>query len=176
MARISRKMSWQEVLLFTLLLGGSLGFVFSCSACPLWIPDFGLILLYFWALYMPAHLPLAGVFGMGLLHDGLMGTPLGVFGLFYLLLSLFSHYQRRYLFKKSFFSGWAVFVVLVFISFMFKSAALVWVMHRPWPVDVLLYEGAVTILSYPFAVKAYFAFCRQFLDFLNHPLFVKGRP
>lgn len=89
------------------------------SVLPVQIPGFavvgpGLVLMavYYWAIYRPEVLPFALVFLLGLFHDTLTGSPLGLSALIYMLAYGLVAGQRRFFLGKSFGVVWWGFMLV----------------------------------------------------------------
>ncbi len=68
--------------------------------------------VYYWAIYRPDLLPAWAAFLIGLLHDIIAGTPLGVSALVMLLVQGVSASQRKFFLGKSFLVAWWAFSLL----------------------------------------------------------------
>lgn len=112
------------------------------------LPDLGMGVLYFWAIYCPEGISLWAIFGSGLLRDGFFGTPFGIFGCLDLLIWAFACSHRKYLFKKPFLAGWLGFLILYLITAILKGC-IIWIVQRPLYIQGTLYESVLTFLSYP---------------------------
>ena len=102
--------------LFTLLL-------VVLNMVPLHIPGIArimpvlpLIAVYHWSVYRPSLLPPSVVFAVGLLHDMLSGTPVGINALVYLTVYGIVVSQQRFLAGKPFFVVWLGFAVVSLIA------------------------------------------------------------
>ncbi|MEE8393902.1 MAG: rod shape-determining protein MreD [Rhodospirillales bacterium] len=89
------------------------------SILPLHIPGYArvvpalpLIAVYFWAVYRPNLLPAYAVFLIGLLHDSLSGTPIGMNAVILLVVYGAVISQRRFLVGKPFVIVWMGFVLV----------------------------------------------------------------
>jgi len=80
------------------------------------MPVLPLIAVYHWAVYRPALMPPSVVFAVGLLHDVLSGTPLGVNAVVYLSVYGIVVWQQRYLSGKSFLVVWLGFAIVSLIA------------------------------------------------------------
>ena len=122
-------------------------FVFS-SSTALFFPDLGAGALYFSAISYPERISLWIIFLSGLFQDSLLGAPLGTFGGLNLLLWFITLAHGKYLFKKSFLTGWAGFLVFYGIFFLLKAATL-WTLHRHFYGIGMAFEGLGTVFTYP---------------------------
>ena len=95
-------------------------------------PAFALMSLYHWAIYRPDLMPFSAVFVVGLLHDLLTGSPVGLFTLVFLTVYGIAVTQRRFIAGKSFLIYWLGFVMLA-LGAAFES----WVLASIWHMTVL---------------------------------------
>lgn len=68
--------------------------------------DICLISIYYWTIFRPNAMPFWFVFVLGVIRDSLMGTPLGLSSLVFLLFRLYVLSQQRFLAKEAFFAMW----------------------------------------------------------------------
>lgn len=122
---------------------------------PLFLPNLGIGALYFWAIYCPERISLWVIFGSGLLQDGFLGTPWGLFGCLNLLFWAFTIAHRKYLFKKSFLAGWFGFLILYSVILILKECTI-WTLKRPLYPESMILEGMTTLLAYPFVATVCF--------------------
>lgn len=102
------------------------------SGLALFPVDVCLISIYYWTIFRPSAMPFWFVFVLGVIRDGLMGTPLGISSLIFILFRLFVLSQQRYLTKEAFFAMWMGFglvtvptlAVYWFISSMYAGSLL----------------------------------------------------
>ena len=69
-------------------------------------PLFAVMAIYYWSIYRPDKLPYAATFALGLLHDLLTDSPLGLSALVYLLLQSIISSQRTFFHGKPFLVVW----------------------------------------------------------------------
>ena len=118
-------------------------------------PIFPLLVVYFWSLYSPAHLPAASVFAIGLIQDLLSGGPLGLWPSVYLLVQYLAISQQAYFLGREWSVVWLGFTVASLVS-----AAIVWLImsllsSALLPVGGLLAQIIVTIACFPFFAAAF---------------------
>ncbi len=75
-------------------------------------PWFTLIAVYYWSIYRPDLLPPSATFLIGLIQDGLSGTPLGLNVLLLLLAQGVVASQRRFFHGKTFLIEWWGFILV----------------------------------------------------------------
>lgn len=112
-------------------------------------PLLGLIALHYWAVRRPDLVPAAGVFVVGLIHDGASDAPVGLMALVHLLVLGVSRGLRYQIVGRPFGMGLGLFAALGVVS-----AALVWVVvsfHLGAPVSAAPVFGLFlfTVIAYP---------------------------
>ncbi|MEM6414165.1 MAG: hypothetical protein AAF720_05855 [Pseudomonadota bacterium] len=112
-------------------------------------PLLPLVVVYFWAIYSPTHLPALGVFFIGLCHDLLAGGPIGLWPLIYLSISFLVTTQRPYFQGREQRVVWLGFAVSAFIA-----GTSVWLVSSVLagtvlPFLPLAYQLLATIAVYP---------------------------
>ncbi len=118
-------------------------------------PVFPLIIIYFWSLYSPGHLPAATVFAMGLLHDLLGGGPIGLWPTVYLVMQQIAISQQAY------FLGRELTVVSIgFAVATFVVSLIVWFVMSLMTATVLPFGGLfwqmlTTTLCFPLFALAF---------------------
>lgn len=75
--------------------------------------DVCLISIYYWTIFRPGALPFWFVFLLGIVRDALMGMPLGLSSLIFLLFRLGVLTQQRLLVKESFWATWLSFGLII---------------------------------------------------------------
>ena len=79
-----------------------------------------IILIYFWILKRPSVLGTGHIFVAGLINDVVMGYPLGISSLSYLVVCFFSNYVRNKSVNTTIASDWfTFFIALVFANLLF---------------------------------------------------------
>jgi rod shape-determining protein MreD len=75
------------------------------------VPLLGYTSVYYWLLIAPRRMPMSFMFVVGALQDVLLGTPLGISSLLYMLFRTLVASQRRMLAREAFFVQWPYFCV-----------------------------------------------------------------
>ncbi len=75
-----------------------------------------LIIIYFWSLKRPEVLGNGHVFFAGIINDIVMGIPLGLSSLSYLIVALISTYVKNMTVNTSITSDWFTFLIAIIIS------------------------------------------------------------
>lgn len=94
-------------------------FLVLLDATPTRLPGFAavspmlpLIGVYYWAVFRPDLVGPAAAFALGIVHDIVAGTPLGVTPLIYLLVQGLTASQRRFFLGKHFMLVWWGFAMI----------------------------------------------------------------
>ena len=78
------------------------------------------IIIYFWILKKPSIMGTGHIFFAGLINDVVMGFPLGISSLSYLIVCFFSNYVRNKSVNTTIASDWfTFFIALIFANFLF---------------------------------------------------------
>ncbi len=118
-------------------------------------PIIPLIIIYFWSLYSPGHLPAASVFFMGLLHDLLSGGPIGLWPTVYLVM------QQVAISQQAYFLGRELGVVSIgFAVAAFAVSLILWLVMSLMtatvlPLGGLFWQMLVTIACFPLFALAF---------------------
>ena len=81
-----------------------------------------IIIIYFWILKRPSIMGTGHIFVAGLINDVVMGFPLGISSLSYLIVCFFSNYVRNKSVNTTIASDWfTFFIALIFANILFFS-------------------------------------------------------
>ena len=81
-----------------------------------------IIIIYFWILKRPSIMSTGHIFVAGLINDVVMGFPLGISSLSYLVVCFFSNYVRNKSVNTTIASDWFTFsIALIFANLLFFS-------------------------------------------------------
>ena len=81
-----------------------------------------IIIIYFWILKRPFIMGTGHIFVAGLINDVVMGFPLGISSLSYLVICFFSNYVRNKSVNTTIASDWFTFLIaLIFANLLFFS-------------------------------------------------------
>ena len=81
-----------------------------------------IIIIYFWILKRPSIMSTGHIFVAGLINDVVMGFPLGISSLSYLVICFFSNYVRNKSVNTTIASDWfTFFIALIFANLLFFS-------------------------------------------------------
>ena len=139
---------------------GFLGVVLLASPLRLFgggvpTPVIPLIIVYFWSLYSPGHLPAASVFAMGLLHDLLSGGPIGLWPTVYLVMQQIAISQQAYFLGRDLgvvSIGFAVAALVVSLIIWFVMSLMT---ATALPIGGLLGQMVVTVVCFPLFALAF---------------------
>lgn len=127
------------------LLASPLRLFEGAVATPL-IP---LVVVYFWSLYSPGHLPAASVFAIGLVQDLLSGGPLGLWPAVYLAVQYVALSQQSYFVGREVHVVWMGFAVAAasvsLILWLFMSLLTSTLL----PLGGLAWQMLTTVAVYP---------------------------
>ena len=81
-----------------------------------------IIIIYFWILKRPSVMGTGHIFVAGLINDVVMGFPLGISSLSYLIVCFFANYVRNKSVNTTIASDWfTFFIALIFANLLFFS-------------------------------------------------------
>lgn len=136
------------VLFFVFLI---LGYVLSETFNSLWFKPWLLsICVFYWTLFTPKAVPILMVLVIGLLEDGLAGTPFGLNALGLLLMHYLSVGQRHSLIYSPFPVVFTGFMLNLFVV-MCVMTGIMWFIGLPVSLWILLWWVGTWILFYPMA-------------------------
>ena len=112
-------------------------------------PLFPLMAVYYWSIHRPDLMPYSVVFLIGLVHDILTGSPIGVHSLLFLTVHAALSSQQRHLAGRSFLVLWCGFVLVAGVTM-----AMEWLIHSVYylaimPVEAAGFRMILTIALYP---------------------------
>ena len=145
------------------------GVLIMVSALPLHLPsydeiavDIGLIAVFYWAIYRPDLFPSMAAFILGLWQDILLGTPMGLHGLIFLLANAVIGSQRTFFQGKSFNVVWWSFSLVAF-----AASFLAWVVVCAINVTLI---SPVSIFFHTFLTIGVFPFAAWFFAKVQHAI------
>ncbi|OFX05295.1 MAG: rod shape-determining protein MreD [Alphaproteobacteria bacterium RIFCSPHIGHO2_12_FULL_63_12] len=108
-----------------------------------------LVVVYFWSLYSPGHLPAASIFAIGLIQDLLSGGPLGLWPAIYLAVQYIALSQQSYFLGREVHVVWMGFAVAAMIV-----SVILWLFMSLFsgallPIGGLVLQMMTTIAVYP---------------------------
>ena len=109
-----------------------------------------LIIIYFWALKRPEALGNGHIFFAGLINDVVMGLPLGISSLSYLVVSLVATYIKNMTVNTSITTDWFTFFIAIFFSNSIFLVLMVNFTKIPISLTVMSYNTFFTLIFFPF--------------------------
>lgn len=129
------------------------------------MPLFALMSIYYWGIFRPDVMPYWFVFIVGLLQDTLLGQPLGISSLLYLLFRWMVPRQRRLFTRQVFGALWLGFVLITATIFLLKWTCLTLFFGRPMGLQPAAMQWVITVGLYPFLHQLF----NQIYRLLPHP-------
>lgn len=108
-----------------------------------------LISIYYWAIFRPSAMPFWFVFLLGVLRDALMGMPLGVASLIFILFRLAVLSQQRSLVKETFWATWVGFGLITIPALLLQWLLVSAFDRALLPVQDVVMQWIVTFGLYP---------------------------
>ena len=109
-----------------------------------------LIIIYFWALKRPEVLGNGHIFFAGLINDVVMGLPLGISSLSYLVVSLVATYIKNMTVNTRITTDWFTFFIAIFFSNLIFLVLMVNFTKIPISLTVMSYNTFFTLIFFPF--------------------------
>ena len=124
-------------------------------------PLLPLVVIYFWTIYGPGFVPSVSTFAIGLTQDLMLGGPIGVWTIVYLLTQYAVLSQRDYFLGREQHVVWLGFAITAF-----GAGLLVWgqmsLLIGSWaPIAPLGWQMLVTVFFYPVIAIAFSQFHRR---------------
>ena len=126
------------------------------------MPVLVLIAIYYWGIFRPRLMQYWWVFLLGLLQDALMGMPVGMSSLLFLLFLFLVRWQGRMYARQSFMSMWFGFALLSATIFLLNWTMMTLFFGRPMVIQTAVIQWIMTAGIYPFLHQA-FNWMYQFL-------------
>ncbi|MDZ7628633.1 MAG: rod shape-determining protein MreD [Parvularculaceae bacterium] len=118
-------------------------------------PIIPLIIVYFWSLYSPGHLPAVSVFLMGLLHDLLSGGPIGMWPTAYLVMQQIAISQKAYFLGRELRVVSIGFAVAAFVVSLILWFVMSLMTATLLPIGGLLWQMLLTSAFFPLFAMAF---------------------
>lgn len=109
-----------------------------------------LIIIYFWSLKRPEILGNGHVFFAGLLNDVVMGIPLGLSSISYLVVSFVATYVKNMTVNTSITSDWFTFFIAIFFSNLTFFILFTNFVEMTISVTDMSYNTFFTLIFFPF--------------------------
>ena len=112
-------------------------------------PIIPLVVVFFWSIYSPDYLPSPSVFIIGLLQDLLMGGPLGLWAVVYLVTQYAVSSQRAYFLGREQKVVWLGFALAAGVASLILWLVMSLMSGVLLPIGALAAQMAATVLIYP---------------------------
>ena len=122
---------------------------FGLSNLPDAAPFLSLIVVFFWTSRRPDALPPLVVFLIGIWHDSLAGTPIGMSSFILLGARIAVTEQNVFNFAQSFIMGWMGFTIVCLIAVLAKWLIASWMLEEVLSIGTFAVQWGLTIVFYP---------------------------
>jgi len=119
------------------------------------MPALPLMPVFYWGLTYSRDMPYWFMFLLGLMMDAVMGAPLGLSSLLYMLFLKLLHMQRRFIHKEGFIIKWSYFAALLAIIDALDGWALVFFKAGAINIQAAFLQWVFTICCYPILHKVF---------------------
>lgn len=126
------------------------------NATPTHLPGFAIIApvlpligIYYWSVFRSDLLGPATAFALGLVQDIVVGMPLGVSSLIYLLVQVVSSAQRKFFLGKPFLIAWWGFAFIAAGALALQWGFMAVFFAKRVALVSVAYEFLLTVLAYP---------------------------
>lgn len=113
------------------------------------VPALPLIGIYYWAVYRPDLLVPSVAFATGLINDMVLGTPIGISSLAFLVIQGMTATQTRFFNGKSFLVIWSGFALVTALALLLETILSSLIFSHTPLASALLIEYALTVCFYP---------------------------
>lgn len=134
------------VTLLTVLVGRLPLYIPHADAIMPWLT---LIAVFYWAAHQPGLLPMLAVFAVGVVHDILVGSTVGVGTLVLMLVYGLVSAQRRFFVSRSFFVVWIVFACVAALAVSLHWALTMAAAGAALAPEPALFRMLTTVAFYP---------------------------
>ena len=111
--------------------------------------NFQLIIIYFWVLKSPSLLSNGHIFFAGLINDVVLGFPLGLSSLTYLIISLVATYVKNMSVHTTLTSDWFTFLFALLISNLIFGILVSYFAEITFTVKEISYNTFFTLMFFP---------------------------
>lgn len=112
-------------------------------------PVLTMMSVYYWSIFRPDLLSPLTAFGIGLLQDVLVGTPLGVNALVLLLIQGVTSSQRRFFLGNAFAAAWWGFALVALVAMGASWLLISALFAKVLDTQALMFQYLLTISLYP---------------------------
>ena len=124
--------------------------------------NFQLIIIYFWALKLPTLLGNGHIFFAGLINDVVIGFPLGLSSLTFLMISLVATYIKNMTVHTTITSDWFTFLIALLLSNLIFYLLASNFSEMSIGVEEISYNTFFTLIFFPF-FWLFFSYYRTFI-------------
>jgi len=119
------------------------------------MPALPLIPVFYWGLSHSRDMPYWFVFALGLVMDAVMGMPMGLSSLLYMIFLKLLHMQRRFIQKEGFIIKWGYFGALLAVFNVLDAVGLAFFNTGPMDIGMAFLQWLLTVCCYPFFHKLF---------------------
>jgi len=113
------------------------------------VPALPMIGIYYWSVYRPDLMVPSVAFATGLINDMVLGTPIGISSLAFLVIQGMTASQTRFFNGKSFLVIWSGFALLAAGALLIQLVLSAVLFGRTPVASALLIEYVLTVCLYP---------------------------
>ena len=119
------------------------------------MPLLPILPIFYWGITQARDMPYWFVFIIGLVMDAVMGLPLGLTSLLFIIFLLMVHTQRKYFHKEGFVIIWGYFALLLGIATIANWIVLSFFIQHSEPLVPALIQWFLTLCLYPLMHKSF---------------------
>ncbi len=108
-----------------------------------------LIIIYYWVMKDPSILGNGHIFFAGIINDVIMGLPMGLSALGYLVTAFVAMYIRSVTVKMTFFTDWFTFIIAIFFSNLVHIILILNFSDFTITYTTIFYNSLFTFIFYP---------------------------
>lgn len=142
-----RSLSLAQIVIFILFLLGLISYSISYSDAVR--PYFIVICIYFWSIYRPTLLSPAYVFVLGLLFDFILGYPVGLHAMLFVVVQWIIRDQRLFFLGQPYVIVWMGFAFTCFAAMLSEWLFFTALNENVFDFSVVLYGTLVSTLIFP---------------------------
>ena len=120
-------------------------------------PFYELVIIFYWAMFLPRSVPIVILILVGLFRDLLLANPIGISAIFFVLLKIIVDKQKVLVKDRSFPTVFMLFAISVFMICIFNILILLFLSETPIMFLVKLFSFR-TLSTLGLYIPAHFAF------------------
>lgn len=113
------------------------------------MPLLPLLAISYWSLYRPQMFGAPTIFVLGLLYDGMTGSPMGWHALWWLAARMLLRHARQQIREEGFVVAWIAVALLTFVLLSLEWLIRISMDHAVYSLFPLLMQWALTVALYP---------------------------